>query len=144
MEKKDLYYTSAADAARAAGVSDDQIINRVKSGQIKGAYQNEDGWYRVPVAGLIEAGYNVTGEGAEIIGPLSAGSTARRYPNPDQEDELSLVWEGEDIPPVVYHKDTKTFEANSAFPKVDTPGKAKRLGATFQAAAEWVETNNLD
>lgn len=72
-----LYYDSAADAARAAGVSNTHIIDQCKTGAIPGAYQSSDGWWRVPVDGMRAAGHEVTGEGAHLIGPLD-----RQLPEP--------------------------------------------------------------
>lgn len=141
--KDDLYYTSAADAARAAGVSDDQIIERVKDGRIEGGYQAEDGRYRVPVKGLLRAGYQVTGEGADFIGPLSIGSSPRRIPQPDEEDETALFWHGEDTPSVRFNKEDKTFALMGSLPLIDTPQKAKQVAMTFRAAAEWVQIKRL-
>lgn len=73
-EKTNLFYDSAADAARAAGVSDTTIIDQCKTGEIQGAYQSSDGWWRVPVDGMRAAGHEVTGEGAHLIGPLDGAA----------------------------------------------------------------------
>ena len=85
-----LYYDSATDAARAAGVSDTTILGRIHAGEIPGAYQSSDNWWRVPVDGMREAGYQVTGEGAHAVGPYD-----RKLPEPtmDMADPHLAVWE---------------------------------------------------
>lgn len=90
MTTHSLYYDSAADAARAAGVSDSTIISRIEAGDIPGAYQSSDNWWRVPVDGMREAGYQVTGEGAHAVGPYD-----RKLPEPtmDMADPHLAVWE---------------------------------------------------
>ena len=77
-----LFFDSAADAARAAGVSDTTIIEQCKTGAIPGAYQSSDNWWRVAVDGMREAGYQVTGEGAHAVGPYD-----RKHPEPERVDE---------------------------------------------------------
>lgn len=90
MTTHSLYYDSAADAARAAGVSDSTIISRIEAGDIPGAYQSSDNWWRVPVDGMRKAGYQVTGEGAHAVGPYD-----RKLPEPtmDTADPHLAVWE---------------------------------------------------
>ena len=90
MTTHSLYYDSAADAARAAGVSNSTIISRIESGDIPGAYQSSDGWWRVPVDGMRTAGYEVTGEGAHAVGPYD-----RKLPEPtmDLADSHLAMWE---------------------------------------------------
>ena len=89
-EKTSLFYDSAADAARAAGVSSTLIIDQCKTGAIPGAYQSSDGWWRVPVDGMRAAGHEVTGEGAHAVGPYD-----RKLPEPtmDMADPHLAVWE---------------------------------------------------
>lgn len=139
MPEREPYYVSAASAARAARVSPKTIAQAVRSGQIEGAYQNEDGWYRVPVRGLRELGYSVTGEGSRIIGPLSNDPRVRRLPQPDEEDQLFVFWYGDGTPAVRFNKETRGIDFVGGSPVLNTPQESRKLGETLRAVAEWVE-----
>lgn len=125
-----LFYDSAADAARAAGVSDTLIIDQCKTGAIPGAYQSSDGWWRVPVDGMRAAGHEVTGEGAHLIGPLD-----RQLPEPTITTDGTPEWrvgfdtvrsQGRDVWVGAYQGVLETWEARS-------------LADALLAAAAWAE-----
>ena len=80
-----LYYDSAADAARAAGVAVSTVTAAIDDGKVPGAYRSSDGWWRVPVDGMRAAGWQVTGEGAHAVGPYD-----RMLPDPDEHGRWHL------------------------------------------------------
>ena len=129
-----LYYDSAADAARAAGVSDSTIISRIEAGDITGAYQSSDNWWRVPVDGMREAGYQVTGEGAHAVGPYD-----RKLPEPIiNADDGTSEW----------HADEHTVDVDRGMVGLwtpdgaawgQTPNQARNLALALLAAADHAE-----
>ena len=129
-----LFFDSAADAARAAGVSDTTIIEQCKTGAIPGAYQSSDNWWRVPVDGMREAGYQVTGEGAHAVGPYD-----RKLPEPIiNADDGNPEW----------HADEYTVDVDRGMVGLwtpdgaawgQTPNQARNLALALLAAANHAE-----
>ena len=132
-----LFFDSAADAARAAGVSDTTIIDRIQAGDIPGAYQSSDGWWRVPVDGMRAAGYGVTGEGAHAVGPYD-----RKLPEPIiNADDGNPEW----------HADEYTVDVDRGMVGLwtpdgaawgQTPNQARNLALALLAAADHAEEEN--
>lgn len=73
-----LWYSSAADAARAANISHSTLLYKLNKGKIDKAYLDEDsGQWRIPLQSLLNLGYTPTGEGTVRIGTLDQDNRHR-------------------------------------------------------------------